>query len=801
MLVRKRWGLTVFAVLALTLLTTGASQAQLPFSAPKNISSNSDYSFTPQLAVDAAGNIYAVWEDDTNSNSNILFSRSTDGGTTFSAPVSLSHTSGFSFSPRIAVDSNGGINVVWEDDSPGNLDVFFTRSADGGTTFSAPKNISNDSSDSGSPTVAADSNGNIYVVWENDSGVLGISFSRSTDGGANFSAPVILSTNTGGSVSPQIAVDRNGNVNLAWEDDIGMTSDVTFARSSDHGATFSAPKSLSLNVGNSNSVQVAVDFNGNINAVWENDSPGNFDIFFSRSTDGGLNFSTPQNVSNSPGLSRTPQLALDSGGNINVLWADNAPPNSSTDIFYARSANGGTSFSTPQNLSSNAGFSANPSLAIDPGGNINAVWEDSTPGNRDIFFSQSLDAGATFSAAQNLSNNAGLSSVALIFADSKGNLNVVWQDATLGPSQIFYSRFTNKITNHPPVADAGPDQNVQATGPSGASVTLDGSKSSDPDNDTLTYSWSDESNTVIGTTAVVQVTAPTGTHTFTLTVTDPGNLSSAATTHVTVTAPTNHPPVANAGANQNVGCTGRNGTAVTLNGSGSTDPDGNSLSYVWKDQNGAVVGTTANVQVTLSPGTYTFTLTVTDPGGLSSTATTSITVQDTTSPTLTFALSPNSLQPPNHKLALITATVNAADACSANTAVRLVSITSNEPDEGSGDGDQPNDIQAAGGGPVPFGTDVRSFLLRAERSGMGSGRIYTVTYSATDAAGNTTSASGVVVVGATLADPPLKVRHHDAGGGRDHDRDERGRNHDKKGNKDGKNKGHDEHGDKDRDHR
>ncbi|HYY99628.1 MAG TPA: hypothetical protein VE642_13595, partial [Pyrinomonadaceae bacterium] len=69
------------------------------------------------------------------------------------------------------------------------------------------------------------------------------------------------------------------------------------------------------------------------------------------------------------------------------------------------------------------------------------------------------------------------------------------------------------------------------------------------------------------------------------------------------------------------------------------------------------------------------------------------------------------------------------------------SITSSEPDDGLGDGDAPNDIQGAA-----FGADDREFLLRAERSGKGSGRVYTVTYRARDAAGNTTTVSTQVSV-------------------------------------------------------
>jgi PKD domain-containing protein/K319-like protein len=791
MLSQKHWGRFVAVAILGLAASLDTAEAQLPFSSPKNVSNNLDSTFTPQTAVDSSGNIFVVWEDDTNVNANILFSRSIDGGATFSAPINLSHAKMFPFGPRISVDSHDGINVVWNDNSPGNLDIFFSRSTDGGLTFSSPVNVSHDASVSSNPQVAADSTGNIFVVWENDSGVLGVLFSRSVDGGVTFSAPSMVSTNTTGSVSPQMVVGPTGNLYLAWEDDFASGSDISFSRSLDHGLTFSGTTSLSHGVGNSTGVQLNVDATGNLNAVWSNDSPGNFDIFFTRSTNGGLNFSAPANISKSLGFSSNALLATDSAGNISVIWTDNTPPASATDIFYTRSSDGGASFSSPINISNNPGFSSDPWLAVDSLGNVSVVWDDTTPGNEEILFSRSADSGATFSAVQNLSQNSGASSVPTIAADKNGSLNVAWQDETPGITQIFFSRYTNAVINHPPVANAGPDQNIQATSQNDVSVQLDGSKSSDPDNDPLTFSWTDQSNNVIGTTALVQLTLPAGTYTFTLTVTDPGKLSSSATTHVTITAPVNHPPVANAGASQTLGCTSQNGTVVTLNGSGSSDPDGDPLTYVWKDAAGNVVGTSAIVQRTLSSGTYTFTLTVTDTGGLNSSAATQITIQDTTAPSLSVSLSPNSLQPPNHKLIPIAATVSASDACSTNVSVRLVSITSNEPDNGTGDGDQPNDIQAIGGGPVPFGTDVRSFLLRAERAGSGSGRIYTVTYSATDAAGNSSSASAVVVVGALSGDPSPVVSGTGTHGDRDHDG-----HHDDRDKK----KDHDKDKEKDKDH-
>lgn len=114
---------------------------------------------------------------------------------------------------------------------------------------------------------------------------------------------------------------------------------------------------------------------------------------------------------------------------------------------------------------------------------------------------------------------------------------------------------------------------------------------------------------------------------------------------------------------------------------------------------------------------------------------------DTTPPDLQVTLSPDSLWPPNHSMRPVTATITVTDDFDPNPQVILLSIESNEPDSGTGGGDQPNDIQEAAAG-----TDDRSFSLRAERLGSGNGRIYTVKYQARDAAGNTIVVTKQVVV-------------------------------------------------------
>ena len=140
-------------------------------------------------------------------------------------------------------------------------------------------------------------------------------------------------------------------------------------------------------------------------------------------------------------------------------------------------------------------------------------------------------------------------------------------------------------------------------------------------------------------------------------------------------------------------------------------------------------------------GTTTVAFTATDDFRNAASCSAAVSVQDTLTPTLTVRLDRNVLWTPNHDLVAITATLSVTDRCDPNATFVLTSITSNEPDEGLGDGDAPRDIQGA-----QFGTPDTSFLLRAERSGTGSGRVYTIVCTASDATGNTATAAAVVRV-------------------------------------------------------
>jgi hypothetical protein len=195
--------------------------------------------------------------------------------------------------------------------------------------------------------------------------------------------------------------------------------------------------------------------------------------------------------------------------------------------------------------------------------------------------------------------------------------------------------------------------------------------------------------------------------------------------------PPNHVPLARAAA-----VTVPAGQSCRANASvdnGSSDADGDALTRIQSPPGPYALGTTPVL------------LTVTDPSGAASEATGSVLVVDTTAPAIEgLVLVGPASRPPNHKMFGVTVNYDQHDNCDGASCV--VTVTSNEP----GDREDRKDLDGTSDddkkGPDIVIVDAHHVQLRAERSGRGDGRAYTITVTCTDAAGNVTVKSAQVVI-------------------------------------------------------
>src|SRR5918995_4041766 len=252
----------------------------------------------------------------------------------------------------------------------------------------------------------------------------------------NITSSQTLSNTPGNSTDPEIAL-YNNNVYVVWSDDSTGNGDIYFKRSGDNGTTFGSLENLSNTPGNSTDPEIAL-YNNNVYVVWSDDSTGNGDIYFKRSGDNGTTFDSTNNISeNNTGTSSTPQLAANSG-NVYIIWTDTTSGRS--EINYRQSVDGGAKFEGIRELSKTRSIDGESSRfphIMTTGDNVFVAWQDSFEGGNEIFFRASADQGSKFTGIKNLSRNNTGDSISPRIAASANNVFVGWSDTSAGKSEIL----------------------------------------------------------------------------------------------------------------------------------------------------------------------------------------------------------------------------------------------------------------------------------------------------------------------------------------------------------------------------
>lgn len=359
-----------------------------------------------------------------------------------------------------------GNNADTNDDGDALSDVddaFRLDFTNGGSTDSTPvtrfyntTDLSDNNGLSFNPTLAVDNNGAAYIAWNDDSfGNMEIMLVRTLDSGKTYSSPLNITNNSGLSTFPSLEVAPDGVLHMVYQDGENGQTAIYYTRSTDQGLSFSTPEKLSEDGVVAVNATITIDKNGNLYVAYSTVDA----LFVARSTDGGNTVPFPVRSQQGVRSYVSSQLVVDQRNDVHLVWAD------SGEIMYSLSMDAGDNFRIAQNLSNTALSSKTPSLGTDTLGNVFVTWceeiedsEDPTDKTTEIYLSKSSNGGITFSEAANVSENEGISIEPDLNVDINDNVHIAWQDTTPGNYEAVYSVSTDQGATFLPMINIAPSE-------------------------------------------------------------------------------------------------------------------------------------------------------------------------------------------------------------------------------------------------------------------------------------------------------------------------------------------------------
>jgi hypothetical protein len=265
----------------------------------------------------------------------LRFTRSTDGGRTWSAPVSVTTDGDFGahnfHSFYAAPDST--LYASWLDGSTGKSAAFITSSRDGGRTWSAARRASvGEACPCCRTAIAAARNGTVYLAWRNvyAGNLRDIVVARSDDRGQTWSEPVRVHADQWvfdgcPHAGPALQVDAQDRLHVAWWTGRPKAAGVYYARSSDGGRTFGEPVALGIaEFSQPAHAQLGLAGAGTVVAAWDDGTRKSPQVVLRVSRDGGATFG-PAQAASAPGRAAGfPVLAV-YGERLAVAWSEQSP--------------------------------------------------------------------------------------------------------------------------------------------------------------------------------------------------------------------------------------------------------------------------------------------------------------------------------------------------------------------------------------------------------------------------------------------------------------------------------------------
>lgn len=320
---------------------------------PTRLTWNPNYS----KQCDAAGfynYVFIVWSDYFSYNNyEIMHKRANVLTSTWDASKRVTWRHGTSSKPSICISFKADIgatytlvHIVWVDETTGNEEIYYKKGTyqkdkiSESFYWSELKRLTWNSSSSRRPVVAVDSNQIIHVIWyDNSSGNTEIYHKRSTDEGVTWSALHRLTWTSDPSFELDMTIDSADRIHIVWYDGPYSSSSLFHKKSTNGGLNWTGPTRIMWTSPSAAGTSIAADSSNNLHVLYTDNHTGTDEIYYKKSTNGGLNWSAPKQLTwNSPGQNFNPNIIVDNSGGLHAAWDGpvffSELPGYTHEIFY-----------------------------------------------------------------------------------------------------------------------------------------------------------------------------------------------------------------------------------------------------------------------------------------------------------------------------------------------------------------------------------------------------------------------------------------------------------------------------------
>jgi len=354
----------------------------------------------------------------------------------------------------IAMDASGDAVVVWtaRHVSEGPEDIWSNRySAEEGASWSTPEPIPIEGPNALFPRVAVDREGNATVVWNQSRGTrLDIWSNRYTrDGGWGDPEPIEEIDDTGDAQRPEVAMDAKGNAVAVWYQDDGTYSNILSNRYTP-GIGWGDPEPIEKIEGDARSPQVAVDPDGNAFAVWQQldrdrDSIDTRSNIWSNRYMPGVGWGTQLPLeTDDTGDAIRPRVAVDADGNAIAVWQQSDAA-LRFDIWSNRYTPSDGWGGRELIEFEDAGDATKPRVAMDPDGNAVAVWSQFDGTSDDIWSNRYTSRGHWAGPERIETNDTGSAVSPRVVMDANGSAVALWTQPDGAQLSIWSNRYTGSL--------------------------------------------------------------------------------------------------------------------------------------------------------------------------------------------------------------------------------------------------------------------------------------------------------------------------------------------------------------------